>query len=366
MRRPAALRRLTVRGALGLAICVAMGGGRGAVGTTAPHAELRAEHGDDASVRAVLRRLLPNWVDSAADYACTSIGGGVTNHLQHCTAGATVPELLFRIYGEGTDTMINRVQETAVLVDLAERGYPSGLHGTFTNGRVEKFLQGRVLTLAEMRQPDFRRRIATKLALLHQLQMPGDNSTASLWGSLEKWLQLIKEGGLRMPTSLTTSDIRRAIAKLAAQVHAAGCPVRFTHNDAQALNMMFEEETQTFNLVDFEYAGYNYRGFDLANHLQEYAGFGPINWSLLPGKEAQRDFLLDYADVVSDPREADPLQLTREVELFTPASHLFWGLWAVVQDSHSSIDFDYAAYSRDRFDKFEVWWRATQRQSDEL
>jgi hypothetical protein len=42
--------------------------------------------------------------------------------------------------------MIDRVQETSVLVSLQERGFPTGLYGTFTNGRVERFLQGRTVT----------------------------------------------------------------------------------------------------------------------------------------------------------------------------------------------------------------------------
>ena len=36
-------------------------------------------------------------------------------------------------------------------------------------------------------------------------------------------------------------------------------------------------------VIDFEYSCYGPRGFDLANHFVEYAGFD-CDWSLLPGR----------------------------------------------------------------------------------
>lgn len=36
--------------------------------------------------------------------------------------------------------------------------------------------------------------------------------------------------------------------------------------------------------------------------------------------------------------------LVEHVELFTLASHFFWGVWALIQAEHSSIDFDFVGY----------------------
>ena len=36
--------------------------------------------------------------------------------------------------------------------------------------------------------------------------------------------------------------------------------------------------------IDFEYASYGYRGFDIANHFNEYVG-EEWNWSLYPSEE---------------------------------------------------------------------------------
>jgi len=35
----------------------------------------------------------------------------------------------------------------------------------------------------------------------------------------------------------------------------------------------------------------------------------------------------------------------QQVEAFTLASHFFWGVWALIQAAHSTIDFDFLAYS---------------------
>ena len=41
-----------------------------------------------------------------------------------------------------------------------------------------------------------------------------------------------------------------------------------------------------------------------------------------------------------------------EVALMTPVSHLWWGLWAVMQATTSAIDFDYLGYAAKRLEAF--------------
>ena len=50
-------------------------------------------------------------------------------------------------------------------------------------------------------------------------------------------------------------------------------PVVFSHNDLLGANILQPDHDSELVLIDFEYAEYNYRGFDLANHFNEYAGF---------------------------------------------------------------------------------------------
>ena len=47
---------------------------------------------------------------------------------------------------------------------------------------------------------------------------------------------------------------------------------RFCHNDLLCGNIMVNDSTAAITLIDFEYGGTNFRGFDIANHFNEWAG----------------------------------------------------------------------------------------------
>lgn len=42
----------------------------------------------------------------------------------------------------------------------------------------------------------------------------------------------------------------------------------------------------------------------------------------------------------------------KEADRFTLVSHLQWGLWGVIFSASSTIEFDYAEYSRQRFRQY--------------
>ncbi|PNX73573.1 putative ethanolamine kinase A-like protein, partial [Trifolium pratense] len=88
-------------------------------------------------------------------------------------------------------------------------------------------------------------------------------------------------------------------------------PVLFSHNDLLSGNIMINHEeghelglmSPVFNveelnrnalyLIDYEYASYNYRGFDIGNHFAEYAGF-ECDYSLYPNMNEQYHFFRHY------------------------------------------------------------------------
>jgi ethanolamine kinase len=86
------------------------------------------------------------------------------------------------------------------------------------------------------------------------------------------------------------------VPSLSAEVDAveAACaalasPVVYCHNDLLAPNLLLgtpdaapasasaqapsAQQEAALHIIDFEYGGYNYRGFDLGNHFNEWAGF---------------------------------------------------------------------------------------------
>jgi ethanolamine kinase len=118
-------------------------------------------------------------------------------------------------------------------------------------------------------------------------------------------------------------------------------------------------------LIDYEYGGYNYAGHDVANHFCEHAGFDFDLDRWYPGRQTQADWLAAYVQrrgapatlwdvgssdaAVAASAAAALDEMVTLANRFTLTSHLWWGLWAVVQARHSPIDFDFMSYALQRF-----------------
>jgi ethanolamine kinase len=174
-----------------------------------------------------------------------------------------------------------------------------------------------------------------------------------------------------------------------------------------AANILFHTDTDCIQLIDFEYGGFNYAAFDIANHWNEYAGGtepGTLpNYDWLPTMEQQRSFLKAYLTQVhaseqkmqrqrergtivdsnaeaqngedmaneessqpQQPRETDEDETTADdvgvdidawlwhVHLFQMANHMYWGLWAVNQAAAEGCEgFDYLLYASKRLERYQ-------------
>jgi thiamine kinase-like enzyme len=109
----------------------------------------------------------------------------------------------------------------------------------------------------------------------------------------------------------------------------------FGHNDLLAANLI-DDGTRLW-LVDFEYAGFGSPLFDLANLATN---------NQLP-EDRERRLLEAYFD-------AAPGDGTwRAYAAMKCASLLRETLWSMVSEIHSTLDFDYAAYTAENLARFE-------------
>jgi len=130
-------------------------------------------------------------------------------------------------------------------------------------------------------------------------------------------------------------------------------PVTFCHNDTLGPNLIYDKDTGKICFVDYEYASLNYRGFDIANHFCEYAGF-ELDYSRFPSKEVQLQLLTSYlTTALGQPPSQERLgELYDEVTKCVPLSHLLWGLWGFIQSTISTIEFDYFTYGIQRLQEY--------------
>lgn len=128
------------------------------------------------------------------------------------------------------------------------------------------------------------------------------------------------------------------------------------------------------HFIDYEYGCYAFRGFDIGNHFNEFAGFECEYWRY-PTKEFQFKWYDWYLTEVNNggrmiimntsidikyintfivkPTDAEKERLYKEVDGFSLASHYYWGLWAMIQAMVSDIDFNYMEYAVLRFDEYD-------------
>jgi hypothetical protein len=81
----------------------------------------------------------------------------------------------------------------------------------------------------------------------------------------------------------------------------------------------------------------------------------PTNTLRYPGRDKQALFFSHYLGPPGAPAALSEAQLDAlcaEADVFALASHIYWGIWAVVQARYSPIDFDYMGYHHLRFGEY--------------
>ncbi|GAB9471086.1 Ethanolamine kinase [Globisporangium polare] len=352
-----------------------------------------ADEFDD--VKVVVKAICPEWkLAKDEDITVKIIAGGITNRLYRLMWQDL--SVLVRLYGDNTEAFIDRVVENKLFALLSEQGFAPTYHGRFTNGRVEGWLEARPLEPEEMGQTspvNFLGMIGKELGIMHVMNMSGDRSPV-MWEKMERFEKLAFETKLEDPAKraalerLNLPELHKKLqwlktvlpselngdgaALLAAeqdldevtkQAVAFASDVVFCHNDALSGNILHNDSWDRVQIIDYEYGGYNFRGFDFANHFCENCGF-ELDLNLYPGPEQQFAFFKAYMAAAA-PELLAQLEANKEskaffhalydaVNRYALASHLFWGFWAVVQSGHSKIDFDFLEYAGKRFDAFDA------------
>jgi ethanolamine kinase len=339
--------------------------------------------------------------DLAESLKIKTITGGITNAL-YCVSGFSpikdYDSVLLRVFG--AEGMIDRDVETCTFAKLAESGIAPHYHGRFANGRVEGWLENYApLVVMDFQIKSNMEAIAKQMARLHhgfripeELKEWHDRSKPGLWKQIFSWLEQAKKinpldgynskgDSERAKRLIDLPRIEKELMWVKDSVVPPDSQVAFCHNDLLPANIMKHSETGEIRLIDFEYGGVNYVGFDIANHFNEFAGgtekkSGEPDYSLFPDESEQRLFISAYVsetlsrlfgtnhDVpnghvdVMVHREKDELEseiqsLLKQVHAFVLVNHLYWGLWAINQAATEGTEkFDYLAYAWHRLNRF--------------
>ncbi|KAL3513966.1 hypothetical protein ACH5RR_026683 [Cinchona calisaya] len=313
----------------------------------------------------LLLTLASTWADviDANAFKVVPLKGAMTNEIFRITWPTKAKDnsrtVLVRVYGEGVELFFNRDEEITTFEFMSMHGYGPRLLGQFSNGRVEEFIYARTLSAADLRDPEISALIAAKLRDFHELDMPGQKNVV-LWDRMRNWLSKAKS--LSTPEHVKEfwlDKLGKEIDMLEKELSRDNQDIRFCHNDLQYGNIMIDEETGSITFIDYEYASYNPIAYDLANHFCEmvanYHTDTPhiLDYSKYPGLEERQRFIRAYLSSAGhEPSDAELKQLVEDVEKYTLANHLFWGLWGIISEYVNNIDFDYMEYARQRFEQY--------------
>lgn len=312
--------------------------------------------------------------------------------------------VLVRVFG--AEGLLDRATENAVFAELAAADIGPPLIGVFANGRVEGALRGETLDYGRVREARIAAHIARELARLHAfepscaakpLSGAGAETVAAgvseLWAVCRKMMHKARAAG-------TVGDAR-ACDRLEAELNELrrrlpASPLVYCHNDLLAANILYDEAATTddergrgvrasrrprpIRFVDFEYACWNHRAYDIGNHWNEWLGVTETcameegaGAALYPTRAQRRAFARAYLDEARraadagaelDARlrsaacdEARVDALVREADAYSLLSHWLWGVWAFAMAAMPPTDeFDYIKFGELRLTEMRRCW----------
>ncbi|KAJ7006367.1 choline kinase 3 [Populus alba x Populus x berolinensis] len=355
------------------------------------------EGGFPDELRRVLRSVGSEWGDVVDDMEALQVvplKGAMTNEVFRIIwptkCGNLNRNVLVRIYGEGVEAFFNRDNEIRTFECMSKHGQGPRLLGRFADGRVEEFIHARTLSAADLRDHEISALVAAKMREFHDLEMPGPRNVL-LWNRMRDWLVQAKSMcSAKDVKEFCLDSLENEINMLEKELSHEYLDIGFCHNDLQYGNIMLDEETRSITLIDYEYASFNPVAYDIANHFCEmvanYHSERPhiLDYSKYPELEERHNFVLAYLCSAGErktllsaccklyeylifvwqipvihtgkqPSEDEAELLLQEVEKYTLASHLFWGLWGIISGYVNKIEFDYMEYARQRFQQY--WMR---------
>ena len=259
----------------------------------------------------------------------TPIAAGLTNQNYRLDLGDRT--FFFRRPGPATELLaVDRENELYNTRAAAKAGVgPKVLqHDARTGGILLEWLTGRTMSNEAFQAPGMPARIAEVLRRLHA--GPRFRDDFDMFRLSEYYLRVVDERSIRIPDGYREELPKVALIEAALAVHPL--PTVPCHNDLLAENYL--DDGRRLWIVDYEYSGNNDPTFELGNTAQEL-GFDAAR---------QEELCAAYFG------EATPALLAR-MRLQMIMSDVGWTLWAAIQVTVSSIEYDFWGWAEERWNR---------------
>jgi thiamine kinase-like enzyme len=277
---------------------------------------------------------LPIW--SGTPHA-EPLGGGITNLNVRVTDARR--SAVVRIGDDIPVHQIMRFNELAASRAAHAAGISPAVIHHEPGALVIDFVEGRTMTAADLQGQDLLEQALALVMHAHRdipRHLRGPALTFWVFQVLRDYAATLADGKSRHLSALPdlldqAATLERAVGRI---------EMVFGHNDLLPGNFL-HDGTRMW-LIDWDYAGWGSPLFDLGG-LAANNGLDP----------AQEDWLLSaYYGTAPDP------DLWHRYRAMKAAAALREAMWSMVQEIHSDLDFDYAAYTADYLDTYRAAFAA--------
>ncbi|KAL4613493.1 ethanolamine kinase 1-like [Arapaima gigas] len=322
------------------------------------HLNMTVDESDPKSgILVLLRKVRPQW--KPEDIKFKIFTEGLTNQLLGCYVDPPPGEMvLVRIYGKGTELLVNRKREMETFQMLYAHNCGPQLYCSFQNGISYEFIRGEVMDEKQLRQPSVYRLVAQEMARIHSIRPEnGTSARPVLWKKVSEMLCLVQDAyrdsspcrRSRLASAVPHFDVvEREIEALKKHLSTVKSQIVLCHNDLLIKNIVYNQAEGCVRFIDYEFADFNYQAYDIGNHFNEFAGVNDVDYSLYPSQELQTDWLTTYLQSYKQRLGLEPVVSNKELQelyvqvcKFSLVAHFTWGLWALFQARHSTINFDF-------------------------
>jgi thiamine kinase-like enzyme len=205
------------------------------------------------------------------------------------------------------------------------QGLPDG-----GNAMIARFVPGRILQPAEIRSASHLPQVIAAMQRYHALT--DFAGRFDVFRIFERCLAFARQAQAPLPAYI--DQVQAELQRIEAALQRQAMPLVACHNDLLPANFLEDAQGRLW-LLDWEYAGWGDRFFDLGNLSVNNEFSDAEDAALLRGYFGQLSpahwARLKLMKIVSDARE---------------------GIWGMVQWAISTLDFDYAAYGQRHLERF--------------
>lgn len=372
---------------------------------------------ENKQIKNILVKVFPQTWTDAREIQIKKVTGGITNMLLSCTYTSTNDTVLMRIYGQGTNLIIDRHREFVLHLVLNSLDLAPPIYSRFKNGLIYGFLEGRSLEPEELRDERLYPCIAQQLGNWHnsingkdieegvdrlrkytveqkktkEQRKNGEylrkknkktkkRFISNIYELIEDWINIVPiTTGLmesfqeNLKRDITQENAREIIQEefswLKSTTESSKSPTVVSHCDLLSGNVIIQnsEDGTTFKLpsletnpvkfIDYEYMLPAPRAFDIANHFSEWQGFD-CDRSAIPEPSPSNPTMARWVKGYLNNENASSDQVSRlieEISEYYGMPGFYWGIWAMIQSEISDIDFNYVTYGRSRLQEYWDW-----------